>query len=264
MGRTTDCPVFEPAPEGSIEIHTRSRVRDQLCDLPSERTAPRTGGSNDLYRCQGHYAHARSKPCPKRLMRSVPNDQLPAELVGSAAPDLFFFRGARGSQARRGEGISQTVAEALVDLMVDAGIKHVYGIVGDSANPIVDAMRRHSSTIEFVHVRNEEAGAFAAGAEADFGQPTAVLGSSGPGSVHLLNGLYDCKRNGSRCSPSRPIFRAPRSGRTTFRRRRRSRSSRTAALRRHDRVTRADAADRGARDAGGHPRARCRDGDPAR
>ncbi len=97
--------------------------------------------------------------------------------------------------------MSQTVAEALVDLMVDAGIKHVYGIVGDSANPIVDAMRRHSSAIEFVHVRNEEAGAFAAGAEADVsGRPTAVLGSSGPGSVHLLNGLYDCKRNGS------PVF----------------------------------------------------------
>ena len=97
--------------------------------------------------------------------------------------------------------MSQTVAEALVDLMVDVGIKHVYGIVGDSANPIVDAMRRHASTIEFVHVRNEEAGAFAAGAEADVsGRPTAVLGSSGPGSVHLLNGLYDCKRNGS------PVF----------------------------------------------------------
>ena len=82
----------------------------------------------------------------------------------------------------RGIPVSQTVAEALVDLMVDAGIKHVYGIVGDSANPIVDAMRRHASTIEFVHVRNEEAGAFAAGAEAQVsGRPTAVLGSSGPG-----------------------------------------------------------------------------------
>ena len=97
--------------------------------------------------------------------------------------------------------MSQTVSEALVDLMVAAGIKHVYGIVGDSANPIVDAMRRHTADIEFVHVRNEEAGAFAAGAAAEVsGRPTAVLGSSGPGSLHLLNGLYDCKRNGS------PVF----------------------------------------------------------
>ena len=97
--------------------------------------------------------------------------------------------------------MSQTVAEALVDLMVEAGITKVYGIVGDSANPIVDAMRRHQSDIEFIHVRNEEAGAFAAGADAQIsGRPTAVLGSSGPGSLHLLNGLYDCQRNGA------PVF----------------------------------------------------------
>ncbi len=97
--------------------------------------------------------------------------------------------------------MSQTVAEALVDLMVESGITKVFGIVGDSANPIVDAMRRHKADIEFVHVRNEEAGAFAAGAAAQVsGRPAAVLGSSGPGSLHLLNGLYDCKRNGA------PVF----------------------------------------------------------
>ena len=92
--------------------------------------------------------------------------------------------------------MAQTVAEILIDQMVEAGIRKVYGIVGDSANPIVDALRRHTSDIEFVHVRNEEAGAFAAGADAQIsGRPTAVLGSSGPGSLHLLNGLYDCQRN---------------------------------------------------------------------
>ncbi|MFV0315815.1 MAG: thiamine pyrophosphate-dependent enzyme [Microthrixaceae bacterium] len=97
--------------------------------------------------------------------------------------------------------MSSTVAELLVDQMVEAGIRRVYGIVGDSANPIVDALRRHEADIEFIHVRNEEAGAFAAGADAQVsGRPTAVLGSSGPGSVHLLNGLYDCQRNGS------PVF----------------------------------------------------------
>ena len=94
--------------------------------------------------------------------------------------------------------MSKTVAEILVDQMVGVGIRNVYGIVGDSANPIVDAMRRHAADINFVHVRNEEAGAFAAGADAQVsGRPAAVLGSSGPGSVHLLNGLYDCQRNGS-------------------------------------------------------------------
>jgi pyruvate dehydrogenase (quinone) len=97
--------------------------------------------------------------------------------------------------------MAQTVAEILVDQMVEAGIRKVYGIVGDSANPIVDALRRHEADIEFVHVRNEESGAFAAGADAQIsGRPTAVLGSSGPGSLHLLNGLYDCQRNGA------PVF----------------------------------------------------------
>lgn len=97
--------------------------------------------------------------------------------------------------------MAQTVAEVLVDQMVEAGIQRVYGIVGDSANPIVDALRRHEGSIEFVHVRNEEAGAFSAGADAQVsGRPCAVLGSSGPGSVHLLNGLYDCQRNGA------PVF----------------------------------------------------------
>lgn len=94
--------------------------------------------------------------------------------------------------------MSKSVAEVLVDQMVEAGVRKVYGIVGDSANPIVDALRRHQDDIEFVHVRNEEAGAFAAGADSQIsGRLTAVLGSSGPGSVHLLNGLYDCQRNGS-------------------------------------------------------------------
>ena len=97
--------------------------------------------------------------------------------------------------------MAQTVAEILVDQMVEAGIRKVYGIVGDSANPIVDALRRHEADIEFVHVRNEEAGAFAAGADAQIsGRPTAVLGSSGPGSLHLVNGLYDCQRNAA------PVF----------------------------------------------------------
>ena len=97
--------------------------------------------------------------------------------------------------------MARSVADHLVDLMVRAGIQHVYGMVGDSANPVVDAIRRTDAKLTFVHVRNEEAGAFAAGAEAMItGRPTAVLGSSGPGSLHLLNGLYDCDRNGA------PVF----------------------------------------------------------
>lgn len=97
--------------------------------------------------------------------------------------------------------MAQTVAEVLIDQMVEAGVKNVYGIVGDSANPIVDGLRKRQDEINFIHVRNEEAGAFAAGADAQVsGRLTAVLGSSGPGSLHLLNGLYDCQRNAA------PVF----------------------------------------------------------
>lgn len=97
--------------------------------------------------------------------------------------------------------MAKNVAEHLVDLMVQAGVRNVYGMVGDSANPVVDAIRRAGDVLSFIQVRNEEAGAFAAGAEAMVtGRPSAVLGSSGPGSLHLLNGLYDCDRNGA------PVF----------------------------------------------------------
>lgn len=92
--------------------------------------------------------------------------------------------------------MTQTVAENLVSLMIEAGVKRIYGIVGDSANPLVDAVHRSDGAIRFIDVRNEEAGAFAAGAEANItGGVAAVFGSSGPGSLHLLNGLYDCDRN---------------------------------------------------------------------
>lgn len=94
--------------------------------------------------------------------------------------------------------MARSVAEHLVDLMIEAGIRRVYGMVGDSANPVIDAIRRAGDRLTFVPMRHEEAGAFAAGADAMLtGRPAAVIGSSGPGSLHLLNGLYDCDRNGA-------------------------------------------------------------------
>ncbi len=90
----------------------------------------------------------------------------------------------------------QTVAQNLVSLMIDAGVKRIYGIVGDSANALIDAIHHSDGKIAFINLRNEEAGAFAAGADADIsGTISAVFGSCGPGSLHLVNGLYDCNRN---------------------------------------------------------------------
>jgi pyruvate dehydrogenase (quinone) len=89
----------------------------------------------------------------------------------------------------------QTIAGQLIDILVQAGVRRVYGVVGDSLNPVLDAIRR-TPGIEWVAVRHEEAAAFAAGAEAQItGRLTACAGSSGPGHVHLINGLYDAHRS---------------------------------------------------------------------
>jgi pyruvate dehydrogenase (quinone) len=89
----------------------------------------------------------------------------------------------------------RTVADQFVEILLAAGVRRMYGVVGDSLNPVVDAVRRHDG-IDWVHVRNEEAGAFAAGAEAQItGRLTACAGSCGPGNLHLINGLYDAHRS---------------------------------------------------------------------
>lgn len=93
--------------------------------------------------------------------------------------------------------MAKTVADDFVEHLVQAGVRRIYGVVGDSLNPVVDAVRR-TEGIDWIHVRHEEAGAFAAGAEAQLtGRLAACAGSCGPGHVHLVNGLYDCHRSGA-------------------------------------------------------------------
>lgn len=92
------------------------------------------------------------------------------------------------------------VAEQLVEQLVEAGVRRIYGIVGDSLNPIVDAVRKSGGSakggIDWVHVRHEEAAAFAASAEAQLtGELAVCAGSCGPGNLHLINGLYDAYRS---------------------------------------------------------------------
>src|SRR5271155_6136854 len=91
--------------------------------------------------------------------------------------------------------MAKTIAEELVDALVRAGVQRIYGIVGDSLNPVTDALRR-SGKIQWVHVRHEETAAFAAGAEAQLtGQLAVCAGSCGPGNLHLINGLFDAHRS---------------------------------------------------------------------
>src|ERR1700693_1789518 len=87
------------------------------------------------------------------------------------------------------------VADQFAETLAAAGVKRIYGIVGDSLNGLTDALRRQGK-IEWVHVRHEEVAAFAAGAEAHLtGERAVCAGSCGPGNLHLINGLFDCHRS---------------------------------------------------------------------
>jgi pyruvate dehydrogenase (quinone) len=89
----------------------------------------------------------------------------------------------------------KNLAELLIDTLLAAGVKRVYGLAGDSLNGITEAIRANGS-IKWIHVRHEETAAFAAGAEAHLTGSLAVCaGSCGPGNLHLINGLYDANRS---------------------------------------------------------------------
>ncbi len=88
-----------------------------------------------------------------------------------------------------------TVCEALLDILAEAGVREIFGITGDALNSLVDAIRR-DDRFEWVTVRHEESGAFAAAAQAKLtGRLAVCAGTVGPGALHLLNGLYDAKRD---------------------------------------------------------------------
>jgi pyruvate dehydrogenase (quinone) len=91
--------------------------------------------------------------------------------------------------------MGRTLADQFAETLATAGVKRIYGIVGDSLNGLTDALRRQGR-IEWVHVRHEEVAAFAAGAEAHLtGELAVCAGSCGPGNLHLINGLFDCHRS---------------------------------------------------------------------
>src|SRR6202022_586586 len=90
--------------------------------------------------------------------------------------------------------MSQTVADVLVSVLDQTGVKQIFGLIGDSLNPIADALRR--SNIEWVGVRHEEGAALAAAGQAKLtGQLAVCAGTTGPGSTHLVAGLYEASRD---------------------------------------------------------------------
>jgi len=91
--------------------------------------------------------------------------------------------------------MSRTAADYMAQALAQAGVKRIYGVVGDSLNGFTDSLRRMES-IEWIHMRHEEGAAFAAGAEAHLtGKLAVCAGSCGPGNLHLINGLFDAHRN---------------------------------------------------------------------
>ena len=91
--------------------------------------------------------------------------------------------------------MANRVADELVRRLLEAGIERIYGVVGDSLNPVTDALRLNGK-LKWIHVRHEETAAFAAGAEAQLsGKLAACAGSCGPGNLHLINGLFDAHRS---------------------------------------------------------------------
>src|SRR5689334_2848369 len=91
--------------------------------------------------------------------------------------------------------MAKTVADQFMEILTAAGVRRIYGVVGDSLNGLTGSLRRQGE-IEWVHVRHEEVAAFAAGAEAHLtGELAVCAGSCGPGNLHLINGLFDCHRS---------------------------------------------------------------------
>lgn len=96
--------------------------------------------------------------------------------------------------------MSHTVSNLLVKMLAERGVKHIYSLVGDSLNPVMEALQG-DERLRWIHVRHEETAAFAASAEAQLtGRLAVCCGSCGPGNMHLINGLYDAYRSGA------PVF----------------------------------------------------------
>src|SRR3954470_14741331 len=94
--------------------------------------------------------------------------------------------------------MAKSVAELLVERLIDWGVDTIFGLPGDGINGVFEALRKNKDRIRFIHVRHEEAAAFAACAYAKFtGRLGVCIATSGPGGIHLMNGLYDAKLDGA-------------------------------------------------------------------
>jgi pyruvate dehydrogenase (quinone) len=111
--------------------------------------------------------------------------------------EMFHNNGGRVHCARRREQMASTAADVLVETLQDWGVEVIFGLPGDGINGIMEALRQKEKSIRFIQVRHEEAAAFMACGYAKYtGKLGVCLATSGPGGIHLLNGLYDAKLDG--------------------------------------------------------------------
>src|SRR5205814_5452317 len=111
---------------------------------------------------------------------------------GCCTVQIALFRGA--DSFRNGAAMAKTVSDFLVQRLLSWGVRRVYGYPGDGINGVMGALNRAGGSIDFVQARHEEMAAFMACGHAKFtGEPGVCLATSGPGAIHVLNGLYDAK-----------------------------------------------------------------------
>ncbi len=113
------------------------------------------------------------------------------DIRSQASPDVI-------AQAAKASNAEATTADILVNALIEWDVSHVFGMVGDGINPLIDALRRRQDRIRFIGVRHEEASAFmACGWAKHTGRLGVCLATTGPGAIHLLNGLYDAAFDGA-------------------------------------------------------------------
>src|SRR5215831_1702651 len=136
------------------------------------------------------------------LLPSYPHGLLHAKSPGFIKELRGSGHGFEAAQCRpkrstKASSMSETAADLLMDVLIDWGVEVIFGLPGDGINGVMESLRTHCDKIRFIQVRHEEAAAFMACGYAKYtGKLGVCLGTSGPGGIHLLNGLYDAKLDG--------------------------------------------------------------------
>src|ERR1044071_7253334 len=159
------------------------KVAQALCHTAEKSFVFRVAGiSSRLSHCQDH----RHRDCCKCK---------PSRMKHRWHPDCWNL--IKENNFTEGKNMAETASDLLMDILIDWRVEVVFGLPGDGINGLMEALRKRKDKIRFIQVRHEEAAAFMACAYAKYtGRLGVCLATSGPGGIHLLNGLYDAKLDG--------------------------------------------------------------------